>query len=281
MTDEAVARAEILGEELTEDGKVPSNISGPADEAKSLSEKAMKKASDLDTKLGKFKDTASASEFSGGDVSSSDMSDLKRLTKDTFKSARDAQDAAVRVEEKAKEYKKDALGNADKALKMMLNVLKEGEPTLEEGKKIEQKVGWAKDDADKQIEEGESMAEKVKTKAKKKDDDPILEALADEVKGKTEGLQDAKESLNKAISKMEDANGALEESLDPIQDASEKGQGGDTQAVLNDAKRVPDAEERVDDAKAAISKVKERTKTMMQRIDRVKEIVKEAEKKVG
>jgi len=280
-TDNSVDRAEKVGKEISEDGEVPSSISGAADFAADASKEATKLATELDTKLIGFKDSASNSEFSGEDVSSTDMQELKELTQDTNAAAVAANKAGALVIEKAEAAKKDALKNSGKALKLIKAVVEEGEPLVKEGKEIEQKVGWAKDKADTKVEEATALVVKIKKKAAKSDEQaPVFEALAADVEAKAASVKDGKDSLNLAITDLETAISALDDAVAPLKAAAEKGDGGDTTAVLNEAESVAPGETAVGDADAAISKVKGRAKTMMDRMERLDDAVAKAEKKL-
>lgn len=153
---------------------------------------------------------------------------------------------------------------------------------VKEGKKIEQKVGWAKDKADKRIEEADALVPKIKSKGKKSDEqEPVYVALAEEVKAKASSLTDSKESLNQAIGDLEKAITAAEDAISPLKEAAEKGDGGDSVAVLNEAENVAPGEESVGDLDAAISKVKGRAKTMMERMERLDKAIEKGEKKIA
>jgi len=281
-TDNAVEAAEKVGEAVSEDGKVPSSISGAAGDAKDASSDVTDKSANLDTKLTTFKDKAGNSEFSGENVKKQDLADIKKLTVELNEASTTADEAAKRVTEKAAQAKKDALKNSGAALKLMKAVIEEGEPMVKAAKKIEQKVGWAKEKADKRIEAADALVPDIKNKGKESDEqEPVYVALAEGVEAKASSLTDSKESLNTAIGDLEKAITAAEDAIGPLKEAADKGDGGDTVSVTNEAENIAPGEEAVGDLDAAISKVKARAKTMMERMERLDDAIENAEEKIA
>lgn len=285
--DKVLTRAEGVGEHVG-DGTVPSSVSGPVDYAR----KAMQKATDasvaLEGKLDTFKQNVGETEFSAQKVSSDDMADLKKKTDSTNDAIKAAYEAADRATSKAKAAKEDALKDAGKALKLIKSVIKAGSPLVKDAKEIAQKSGFAIEDAATLRGKADDLISKVESKADKVEEQkPVFDALASNLKDKKSSVKDAADALQTAIDDMMGVPGGtggiegLAQQLKPLVEASEKGDGGDTNAVKNEAPSVPKAETAVDDTTAAISTVQGRGQTLMGRMERLKDLMKTANKKIA
>eukprot|EP00929_Paragymnodinium_shiwhaense_P013625 TRINITY_DN121467_c0_g1_i1.p2 TRINITY_DN121467_c0_g1~~TRINITY_DN121467_c0_g1_i1.p2 ORF type:complete len:360 (+),score=163.06 TRINITY_DN121467_c0_g1_i1:63-1142(+) len=282
---EAVTVAKTRADEIAAaigGDEVPKGIELAGTSAEEAGTKATEAATALQTSLDTFKTKVSGSDMAGSDVSSSDTSELKKLTDEANTAAKDAQEAADRLFLKAKEEKAKAMQDTAKAAKLITEFVEKAKPVMAEAADVAQKSKHATDDVDVLLEKTADVLTKLDDKIADEetgDQKPVWEAFKAGVEAKNDALSDAKDAVLAEIDPVNTAAGTLEEKVGPLAEAAETAAGGDS--IFTTAGELAEAETALDDAEMAISKLKGEAKTMMENQAKFEEKLKTAEEKLA
>merc|ERR1719235_2073366 len=213
-----------------------------SDKAKAAAEKATEKSTATQTQLDTVKGAIESSEFGGEGVDPADLSKLSDLTEETIKAAKTADEKAARALAFAADVKKSAMGDMQKAVKVVEELEDAAKPALEKSADFAQKASFAVKDVEAALTKAEDASKRLDKKIEGAHEQaPVGEGLKETLEAHKDPLTDMISATKDGIDGVKSAATDLSGKLEPLKAAREGAIGGDT-ALSGMAEDVTKAE---------------------------------------